>query len=224
MSDTNAITAPEPEPTDSSSGQGFKKGPLLVLGGLGCSLLICLALLAGSSVLFWPDAPGGEPAMEDEVAPAPQPPAQAAEFGQNQRSDTLSLTAAEQRKSASDNLGDILTANTPQLGRITFAASTTQEGQPVEPNFIFEAGITEIHAVFEYGGMSPEVMWSQVWYYNGDEVFSATQPWLEGRSGVFDYVIEAGGEPFTPGEWTLELYVEDELLSGGSFLIESQNE
>ena len=46
-------------------------------------------------------------------------------------------------------------------------------------------------------------------------------PWLEAETGLFEYVIEAGGEPLPAGEWALEFYVAGELLSAGSFLIES---
>jgi hypothetical protein len=39
---------------------------------------------------------------------------------------------------------------------------------------------------------------------------------------VFDYFIDAGNNPLFPGEWTLELYVQDELLQTGSFTIEPE--
>ena len=72
--------------------------------------------------------------------------------------------------------------------------------------------------------MEPNYSWTQVWYHNGNEVLSTTQPWLEDKTGGFDYVIEAGNEALPAGEWTLEFYVEDELLTAGSFAIEGQDE
>ena len=108
----------------------------------------------------------------------------------------------------------------PQLGQITFALKTTENGDPIEPDYVFDAGVTQVHAIFEYNNMLPDYTWTQVLYYNGDELLSTSQPWTEAETGLFDYLIDAGGQPLSAGEWALELYVEDELLAGGSFIIE----
>ena len=113
-------------------------------------------------------------------------------------------------------------AQAPEIDNITFALGVTGQGEPLEPDFAFEAGITKIHALFEYDHLTPDHIWTQVWYHNGDEMLSTSQPWLEDASGIYDYVIEAAGEPLPTGQWALEFYVDDELLTAGSFLIESE--
>lgn len=227
MNDKNASVPPEQKSPNPSNMPGSRANPLLIFGVLGCSVLICTALFVGSGILYWQNTVtpfGTELTPEEEFVVTPEATGQVTEFDQSRQSDTFRITTDEEKNSASDSLGGISATDTPRLGRLTFASDTTKDGEPIAPNFIFETDITELHAVFEYAGMSPEMMWTQIWYHNGDEILSTTQPWIEGSRGVFDYVIKAGNEPFSPGEWTLELYVEDELLSGGSFLIKSQNE
>jgi hypothetical protein len=112
----------------------------------------------------------------------------------------------------------------PTMGPITFALETTAEGEAVESTFSFEEGVTELHAVFEYANLAPTQTWTQVWYYNGAELLNSSQPWPEDATGLFDYVIDAGGDPLPAGEWALEFYIDDELLTAGSFIIEGQAE
>ncbi|RME98037.1 MAG: hypothetical protein D6768_18305, partial [Chloroflexi bacterium] len=55
---------------------------------------------------------------------------------------------------------------------------------------------------------------------DGNEMLRGEELWSGGEEGVFDYFINnAGGEPLAAGEWTLELYVEGELLAKDSFTI-----
>jgi hypothetical protein len=110
------------------------------------------------------------------------------------------------------------------MNSITFTLETTAKGEPVKPTFAFEHGISRIHAVFEYANISPDSNWTRVWYHNGNEVSNTSQPWLEAESGIFDYVIEAGGQPLPPGQWALEFYIDDELLTAGNFMIEGNDE
>jgi hypothetical protein len=44
--------------------------------------------------------------------------------------------------------------------------------------------------------------------------------WNGGKKGIFDYFINTQGEPLAAGDWRLELYVEGQLLSQGSFTVE----
>ncbi len=111
---------------------------------------------------------------------------------------------------------------TPSIGEITFALDATEDDyEPVEPGITFEEGITEIHAIFDYEGMSDAYVWERVWYLNGDEILRNAADWAGEERGRFDYFIDADGEPLFPGRWRLELYVEDQLLASGSFTIEA---
>jgi hypothetical protein len=93
----------------------------------------------------------------------------------------------------------------PEMGIITFAETTTAAGEPVEPDFNFEVGVTQIHAVFDYANMAQDQDWTQVWYYNGAELYRTSQPWLADSSGRFYYPITAKGEVQQEGHLALEI-------------------
>lgn len=188
-----------------------QKRPFLIAGGAGCALLLCVGLLAVGAVLMF-NRPAGSAAQSESNAPdiqsrliatsVPPTPNKSA-------ADTLSITTGQTGSAG------------PKMGAITFAPGTTADGEPVAPDFTFEAGLTRLHAVFEYSGIATNALWTQVWYHNGLEVLSNSQPWLQNESGLYNYVIEAGGDPLPPGQWTLEFYINDQLLAAGSFLIEA---
>ena len=117
-----------------------------------------------------------------------------------------------------------IVSSTPAIGDITFALGATEENEPVDPGVSFEEGVTEIHAIFEYSGMLPDYTWERVWYLDGKEVLRNSAIWSDKESGRFDYFVDAGGDPLTPGDWMLELYVEGELLATGDFTIEAKEE
>jgi serine/threonine protein kinase len=109
----------------------------------------------------------------------------------------------------------------PQFGKITFALGYSKDKlAPVNPASSFAQGVTEIHAVFEYSGMSNGDAWERVLYRDGKEVLRKSAQWNGGKKGVFDYFINTQGEPLTAGNWRLELYVGGQLLSQGSFTVE----
>jgi hypothetical protein len=57
--------------------------------------------------------------------------------------------AAPAAQPATSNEPAETVTGSPQMGTITFAPETTSAGEPVEPTFSFEAGITQVHAVFD---------------------------------------------------------------------------
>jgi hypothetical protein len=230
MGESDANVLPEQTPPASSTVSGEEQGanrkPVLIAGGgLGCIVLLCVGLLVGANLIFWgnevstlaDDQPGtGEPSVSTEE-PAPPP----TEANVSPDGETNNATAQPVDKIT---LEGEAAANPPEISRFSFARKTTPDGEPVEPDFVFESGLTELHVVFEYAGMLPDYSWTQIWYHNGAERLRTTRPWLENETGVYDHMLKSGSKPFAAGEWALELYVEDELLSAGSFTIESQEE
>jgi hypothetical protein len=116
------------------------------------------------------------------------------------------------------------TTGPPMMGTITFTLEITSGSELITPMLSFEAGLTQTHAIFEYANLSPDHFWTQVWYYNGNEVYSTSQPWLAGEAGLYDYVIEAGGDPLPAVEWSREFYIDGEFKTTGSFSIEAAEE
>jgi len=222
MSDHDPSTRLETS-VDVPSQQGSKAASLLMMGGTGCTLMLCLGLLISSGVFLVRSRMTGAPAEEDVAVEAGvsigKPEVQSDEPA-NAGREFRAVDATNQ--TVPDNAsGPASEPLTPAIGPITFAPDTTAEGAPIGSDFSFEAGLTQLHAVFEYENLTPSDIWKQVWYHNGSEVMSTSQPWLDDETGVYDYVIEAGGAPLPAGQWALEFYIDDELMAAGSFLIEA---
>ena len=160
-----------------------------------------------------------QPVSSDEI-----PTIEAIEFDQE-------AALADQGGSGGDSIpltdgglssqGDTVAPPTaPTFGEIVFAEGVTDSYEPIAASFIFAKGITQIHAVFEYSGMSADNVWERVWYLNEQEISRSAGPWFDPGRGIFDYSIDNEGKPLPPGDWVLELYVDGELKSLGVFIIE----
>ena len=212
MSESNLATLPEEIPPDSpgapASKPASKQSVFLAIGGVGLVLLFCVGLLAGSA--FFTRSALTAPADRETVVPTTTTPAAPPQAG----------LPAEKPAGEPDGPAGEATAGPPEMSAIAFALETTDTGEPVEPDFSFAADTTRIHAVFDYAHLAPALTWTQVWYHDGGEVSRTSQPWLKGETGTYDYLIEAGGEPLPAGEWALEFYIDEKLLTSGSFMIE----
>jgi len=211
MSDDRPVTSSDQAAPGASSAtpqkQAAKKGPFFVIGGLGCVLLFWVGLLIIGSGLFflWGrlTGPSGEAIAREAgisiegAAGTGQTGPVSAGLPEDEAAPNGLGPAAEADKAA------ISGRSAPEIGPITFALTTTAGSEPIEPDFSFEAGVSQLHAVFEYSRLTPGQLWTQVWYHNGNEVLSTSQPWPEDESGVFDYLIEAWGEPIPAGQWAL---------------------
>jgi Tol biopolymer transport system component len=177
-------------------------------------------MLVGGSVLFYGTASVTASADEAAADESPGSTDLITEAAGAQPAEQISSAAADPGDGSSNDSVN----GTPELSPISFALKTSEHGEAIEPDFSFESGTPQIHAVFEYTNLSPDYIWTLVWYHNGSELLSNSQPWLDGDSGIFDYLIEADGQPLPAGDWAVELYMEGELLSAGSFVIESPDE
>ncbi len=208
-----------------------KRNPFLIIGGIGCALLLCAGLLIGGGYFLAKeqinDLVAGVAGEEATFTPAPTvvptetstPTSEPVEdTPPSPESDSADTDSAE----TTDGEDSTTTTGPAEIGQITFALGATEDYEPIDPGTSFEGEITEIHAIFEYSGLSPDYTWERVWNLDGEEMLRSAEAWSGAETGVFDYFINAGGEPLSPGEWILELYVEDALLATGSFIIESE--
>lgn len=184
-----------------------------LLRGAGCALLV-LGLLAGC----------GAAAKTNSSSSTEVGSTEAAEPAQTTPLAGRSGTGAPDGQTVPAEVAPLPTPGLPAMSRITFALETTPAGEAVEPGFAFEAGTTQVHAVFDYENLSSDQTWRQVWYHNGTELLQTSQPWLEAASGTYDYLVEAGDTPLPAGQWALEFYIDGELLTAGSFTIEEEVE
>lgn len=203
------------------------KNILLPLG-VGCALVLCLALLAGGVAVAFGlvnGLPGGLKLIRegDETATAvvantPVPLAPSTEATSLATNTATPVTPATATPKPTATPTEELPPE-PEISRLVFAPQTTEDNTALDPAKTFAEGIMEVHAVFDYANISPGDMWERVWYLDGDEVLRVVDPWEAEDSGVFDYSLDGEGEPLPPGEWVLEIYVADNLLATDSFTI-----
>ncbi len=227
MSDINPATTPDDARIDKLMQQPAPDGrPLWLIGGVGCVLLLCLGLLLGGSVVLmrsrW-TSPAEAEAAADAVSSS-------TDKSNSRKTGAIPGTLREDEPKVADPVAtepadeaSVTNTPSPELSPITFALKTTAAGEPVSSDFSFKAGTIRIYAVFEYRNVPAGSIWTQIWYHNGSEVLSTSQPWLEDEAGVYDYVIEADGDPLPTGQWALEFYIDGKLLTAGSFVIEGDN-
>jgi hypothetical protein len=68
--------------------------------------------------------------------------------------------------------------------------------------------------------MQNGMSFDEKWIVNGEELVTFNVVWDEGASGVYhDSIYRTSGEPLLDGEYTLELYVEGQLVQQGTAAI-----
>jgi len=98
----------------------------------------------------------------------------------------------------------------PAFRDIVFSDQVTSQDEPVEPGYLLPAGVTEVYAFFDYENLYEGDEWTQVWYVDGEEVYTESDRWPE--SGDGSYWISVGSSSgLAPGRYRLELSIDDEL-------------
>jgi parallel beta-helix repeat protein len=109
----------------------------------------------------------------------------------------------------------------PSFGPVTFARDRTEENDPIDPTTTFPGGTKEVHALFDYDGMSSDVEWGRTWVRDGEEQVAKTQNWTGGESGTWGLrYFNTESSPLKPGGYELRLYIQGNLVQSGSFVIQ----
>lgn len=202
--------------------QPKKRNPLLIFGGIGCALLLCVVVAVAGGV-YWLRSSGESTlagllgtveAVSTAGAELPTQPAVV-----TPELPTATPASATETAPADTPTTAVQVSSQPEIGPITFALDATADFEPVDPATVFDEGLTEIHAIFDYNGMSKEHTWERVWYLDGEELLRNSAAWTDPEMGRFDYFLDAGGDPLPAGEWQLEIYVQGELVGSGKFSI-----
>lgn len=203
--------------------QKVKDDLIFIISGVGCALLLSLILLGGAGALAGNQLVyrfnsevvlAADPTTVTVIAPKTTP-----RFETTVESETEPVEPEME-----DGAGFVPPRRNPQLGPIIFSTEVTGANEVIDPVLLFEAGIAKIYATFDYSGLSPDDILELVWYHNGKEIFRTSQRWSEAESGRLSYEVDTGGEPFSSGEWRLEIYRQDQLLTLGIFIVEGDQE
>ncbi len=207
-----------------------KRSPLLIVGGIGCALLLCAILALGGAGYYL--LASGNPmlaawlgGMESVMTvaietPTVEPPTVTPTATTEPTAEPGPVETETVVPTVEPTAETTAVSSEPEIGPITFALGATADYEPISPAITFQQGITEIHAIFDYSGMSSDDTWQRVWYLDGEQILQNSAQWTDPAAGRFDYFLDAGGDPLPPGEWQLEIYINDNLLATGDFTIE----
>jgi hypothetical protein len=104
------------------------------------------------------------------------------------------------------------------LSSLLFSTEVTPDFEAVNPGRIFPEGFFTIYATFAYEEMTDGMEWAWVWRHNGEVVSGGNELWAYGDDGP-GYVYLNPEEGFQPGEYSVEVWVNNELLTSSTLVI-----
>ncbi|GAB4276119.1 MAG: hypothetical protein Kow0080_26060 [Candidatus Promineifilaceae bacterium] len=106
------------------------------------------------------------------------------------------------------------------LGAPLFSTEIDSEYQSINARTLFPEGRYTLYATFSYEGMADGMEWAWVWRRNGEVVEGGNELWAYGEDGP-GYIFLNPDEGFQNGEYTLEIWVNGELLTQGQVMMNS---
>ena len=104
------------------------------------------------------------------------------------------------------------------IGTIQFAEDITDDYAPIRPSNQFEEGIAEVYAIFSFDNMKNGQSFRREWIWEGELIAEKDLDWEEGEQGI-DYAVITQDGSLDAGEYTLNLYLDDQLVRSASFNI-----
>lgn len=104
------------------------------------------------------------------------------------------------------------------LGTVSFSTEVTDNYEAVNPREIFAEGFYTLYATFSYDGLADGMVWSWIWRHNGEVVEGGNEVWAYGKDGP-GYIYLEPEEGFQPGNYTLEVWINDELMAQSSVVM-----
>lgn len=112
----------------------------------------------------------------------------------------------------------VLLQDNTALGNIAFSTEVDEEYQAVAPNEIFAEGKYTLYATFSYDDMADGMAWAWVWRLDGEVVEGGNELWAYGQDGP-GYIYLSPEEGFQNGRYTLDVWVNGELLTSSSAIM-----
>lgn len=104
------------------------------------------------------------------------------------------------------------------LSITAISTTITDEWEPENPAESFSTGFSRVYFFIEFENMTTGVLWQWRLFKDGDYVDGQPALWGNQTAGntLFFYGREAG---FTPGEYEIQLYVDDEQVDTATFTV-----
>ena len=106
------------------------------------------------------------------------------------------------------------------LGAVAFSREISDEYEAVNPQEIFPEGFYTLYATFSYDGLADGMVWSWVWRHNGEILEGGNEVWNYGDEGP-GYIYLNPEEGFDSGQYSLEVWVNGELMTQSAAVINS---
>ncbi len=106
------------------------------------------------------------------------------------------------------------------LGSVSFSTEISDEYEAVDPQGIFPEGFYTLYATFTYDGLADGMVWSWVWRHDGDIVEGGNEVWNYGDEGP-GFIYLNPEEGFDAGQYSLEVWVNGELMTQASAVMNS---
>ncbi len=110
----------------------------------------------------------------------------------------------------------------PTVTNVQFAEIVNRRGEPINPATVFESGITDIYAVFDYSNFEDGGDLTYVWYAEGQEIARDSFAWDGGESGT-NWVSVYDDTGLPDGFLELELFFNDTPVYRGGAMVGEGN-
>ena len=109
-------------------------------------------------------------------------------------------------------------ASGPVFTGLVFSRDVTDDGRPIDPAALLASGGTQLFASFEFSGMFNDMVFGEVWTWNGQKIAQKRGAWDAGSRGRRTLsLMNQKGLP--DGQYHLILTVNDQVLAEGKATI-----
>lgn len=122
--------------------------------------------------------------------------------------------SAQHKQTTTDAEG----AGFPAFGPITMAEDAAENAFPIGAAKEFVYGLSRVVGVFPYSNMTGDMTYTAEWLRDGQTLVRKDYPWEDSANGMH-FTSLADDKPLPAGKYTLNLYLQDELVRTTTFKI-----
>ncbi len=113
---------------------------------------------------------------------------------------------------------EVQMAEGTDIGALSFSNDVDDELNAISPRRLFTEGYFTLYATFAYNEMADGMEWAWVWRRDGEVISGGNELWNYGDNGP-GYVFLNPQEGFQPGQYTVEIWVNGELMSQSNLFV-----